>query len=87
LPIENKSLPEYFRKKKASQKRRRQEKHEMIKANRKALVQLFGDAVFQSRWPVSRKEINLALGIEEEDGLKTDGLAEFYQMVERDETK
>lgn len=31
-------LPLYFQKKKANQKRRRQEKHELIKKNRKALV-------------------------------------------------
>jgi hypothetical protein len=39
-------VPLYFQKKKANQKRRRQEKHELIKKNRRALVDLFGNAVF-----------------------------------------
>ena len=39
----------------------------MIKSNRKALVEIFGDAVFKSGWPISRKEIKLALGLKEEE--------------------
>lgn len=54
-------------KKKERQKKRRQEKHELIKSNRKALVDIFGDAVFKSGWPISRKEIKLALGLKEEE--------------------
>ena len=61
-----KEVPAYFKKKKANQKRRRLEKHELIKKNRKALVEIFGDAVFKSGWPISRKEIKEALGIQEE---------------------
>jgi hypothetical protein len=36
------AVPLYFQKKKASQKRRRQIKHELIKKNRKALVEIYG---------------------------------------------
>ena len=61
--------PLYFKKKKANQKRRRQIKHELIKKNRKALVQIYGDAIFQRGWPVGIKEIKAALGIEEKDAL------------------
>lgn len=65
--VKNQNIPDYFKKKKASQKRRRKEKHELIKANRSQLVSIFGDAIFQRGWPVSRKEIKLALGITEEE--------------------
>jgi hypothetical protein len=47
--------PEYFLKKKANQKRRRQIKHELIKKNRKALMQIYGAAIFQTCWPVGIK--------------------------------
>jgi hypothetical protein len=57
--------PEYFRKKKANQKRRRLEKHNLIKKNRRALIEIYGSAIFQRGWPVSRKEIREALGIKE----------------------
>lgn len=59
-------ITEYFRKKKKNQRRRRKEKHQLIKAHKKELAQIFGDAIFQVGWPVSRSEIKLALGIEEE---------------------
>lgn len=55
--------PVYFQKKKASQKRRRLEKHNLIKKNRRALIEIYGAAIFQQGWPVSRKEIKAALGI------------------------
>ena len=61
-----KTIPEYFRKKKDSQKRRRQEKHELIKKNRKELVKIFGNAIFERGWPISRQEIKQALGITED---------------------
>lgn len=62
----DKVVPDYFRKKKDSQKRRRLEKHELIKKNRKELVKIFGNAIFESGWPISRQEIKQALGIKEE---------------------
>ena len=59
-------VSDYYKKKKLRQKARRKEKHELIQSNRKALVEIFGDAVFKRGWPISRKEIKLALGIKEE---------------------
>jgi len=38
----------------------------MIKCNRKALEEIFGDAIYRRGWPISRKEIKLALGLKEE---------------------
>lgn len=61
----HKSTPLYFLKKKACQARRRKEKHQLIKDNKDDLVEIFGDAIFKSGWPVSRKEIKFALGIKE----------------------
>jgi hypothetical protein len=49
--------PIYFQKKKASQKRRRLEKHELIKKNVKALYEIYGEAIYNTGWPVSRREI------------------------------
>ena len=77
-------MPEYFRKKKENQKRRRQEKHELIKKHKKELEKIFGDAVFQSGWPISRKEIKLALGIYEEDEVKVgETMTEFSKIVQQ----
>lgn len=53
----NEEIPLYFRKKKASQKRRRQEKHELIKKNRKRLYEIYGEAIYSRGWPISRREI------------------------------
>jgi hypothetical protein len=77
-------LPEYFRKKKANQKRRRLEKHNLIQANKEALLALFGDVVFSKGWPISRKEIKLALGIKEEDHEKEISLEEFMRATSND---
>jgi hypothetical protein len=74
-------IPEYFKKKKAHQKERRKEKHELIKANRAKLVEIFGDAIFKRGWPVSRKEIKDALGLKEEEHDKEAFLGEFLKMV------
>ena len=62
---------------------RRREKHELIKNNRKALVAIFGDAIFKRGWPVSRKEIKLALGLKEEEHDKAAFLGEFLEMVKK----
>jgi hypothetical protein len=48
-------VPLYFQKKKASQKRRRLEKHELIKKNVKALYEIYGEAIYRTGWPVSRR--------------------------------
>ena len=63
----NEEVPIYFKKKKANQKRRRLEKHELIKKHRKELVKIFGDAVFSTGWPMSRREIKEALGLKEDE--------------------
>ena len=73
-------MPLYFQKKKANQKRRRQEKHELIKKNKKALRSIFGNAIFRKGWPVSRKEIRMALGIEEPSSA-VEQLGEFMEMA------
>lgn len=52
---QKKVVSEHYKKKKQRQKGRRKEKHELIKSNRKALVEIFGDAVFKRGWPISRK--------------------------------
>ena len=66
-PIEKKADDKvrsgYYKRKKEKQKIRRKEKHELIKNNRKALVEVFGDAVFKRGWPISRQEIKFALGL------------------------
>lgn len=80
--VPHKETPLYFIKKKASQVRRRKDKHKLIKDNKEALVKIFGDAIFKSGWPVSRKEIKFALGIKEEDHGKEISLAEFMNMAE-----
>jgi len=57
-------LPEYFRKRKENQKRRRQERWDLINDNKETLVKIFGDVVNQPGWPVGRKDIKRALGID-----------------------
>jgi hypothetical protein len=74
-------IPLYFQKKKANQKRRRQEKHELIKKNKKALKEIFGNAIFRQGWPISRKEIKIALGIEETNNV-VEQLGEFMEMAQ-----
>jgi hypothetical protein len=49
------ATPLYFQKKKASQKRRRLEKHNLIKANRKVLEEIYGEAIYQRGWPIGIK--------------------------------
>lgn len=68
-------IPVYFQKKKANQKRRRQEKHELIKKNRKALYLIFGNTIYRSGWPISRKEIKTALGITDDQPIEAESVA------------
>ena len=75
---ERRPLPEYFRKRKDNQKRRRKEKHELIESNKETLAQIFGKAIYQKGWPVSRKDIKLALGIDpdkDEDDMQEEAFA------------
>jgi hypothetical protein len=83
---EKKGLPEYFRKRKENQQRRRKEKHALIFNNQEALEKIFGKAIYQKGWPVGRKEIKLALGIDpddDEDDLQREAYAGVMKMMEK----
>lgn len=76
--------PLYFQKKKASQKRRRLEKHELIKKHVKALYEIYGEAIYRTGWPVSRREIMEALGIKEEREVELGGISELMNGEKQD---
>ena len=50
----------------------------MIESNKETLAQIFGKAIYQKGWPVSRKDIKLALGIDpdkDEDDMQEEAFA------------
>ena len=78
-------MPEYFRKKKDNQKRRRNERFNLIQDNKDTLVKIFGDVVTKPGWPVGRRDIKLALGINPDndpDDNNREAVAEFMEMAE-----
>lgn len=74
-------VPIYFQKKKASQKRRRQEKYQLIKQHKKRLVEIYGTAVFNRGWPITRKEILASLGLTDKNQEPFEEVGTFMEMT------
>lgn len=84
---ERRPLPEYFRKKKDNQKRRRLERWTLIESNKETLLEIFGKVIFSKGWPVSRRDIKLALGLNpdnDEDDENREAFGEFMEMAEKE---